>query len=216
MQRNSYDKLVQVITATPATKQTIIRNQFGGNLGGPVYIPKLFPGLKDRVFFFANYEKMLEHDGNSLITGSVPSAAERTGNYSELLVNNPDPQQLFNPFETTYDANGNSTRPAIPNNRLDLARKPDGSPLIDPTAVKLVNATIPLPNVNVPSNETNYVGYQAKASHNTTLIAVLTRGLRPMIPYLSPGRNPMDHRITAAARSRLNSTHSPQRTSLTL
>ncbi len=160
---NSYDKLVQVITATPATKQTIIRNQFGGNLGGPVYIPKLFPGLKNRVFFFANYEKMLEHDGNTLFTGSVPSAAERTGNYSELLVNNPDPQQLFNPFETTYDANGNSTRPPIPDNRLDLARKPNGSPLIDPTAVKLVNATIPLPNVNVPSNETNYVGYQAES-----------------------------------------------------
>lgn len=160
---NSYTKLVQIITATPATKPTIIRNQFGGNLGGPVYIPKLLPGLKNRVFFFANYEKMIEHDGNTLFTGSVPSAAERTGNYSELLDNNPDPQQLYNPFYTTYDGSGNSTRPAIPNNRLDLVSKPNGSPLIDPTAVKLVNATIPLPDVNAPSNETNYVGYQAES-----------------------------------------------------
>ena len=160
---DSYSKLVQVITATPATKQSIIRNQFGGNLGGPIYIPKLLPGLKNRLFFFANYEKLIEHDGNTLFTGSVPSAAERTGNYSELLDKNPDPQQLFNPFYTTYDAGGNSTRPAIPDNRLDLATKPDGSPLIDPNAVKLVNATIPLPNVNVPSNETNYVAYQAQS-----------------------------------------------------
>lgn len=158
---NPYNKLVQVITATPFTKPSIIRNQYGGNLGGPVYIPRLLPRLKDRVFFFANYENFIEHDGNSLVTASVPSMAERTGDYSELLGTNPDPQQLYNPYTTTYDASGNSTRTAIPNNRLDLATTPSGAPLINPTAVKLVNATIPLPNVaNVPSNETNFVGYQ--------------------------------------------------------
>jgi hypothetical protein len=161
-----YDKLVQAITASPATKPTIIRNQFGGNLGGPVYIPKVLPWLRDKLFFFANYEDLREHDGNTLFTGSVPSAAERTGDFSELIVNNPDPQQLFNPFSTTYGASGNSTRVAIPNNRLDLATQPDGSPLIDPTAVKLINATVPLPNVSVPSNETNYVGYQAESVSN--------------------------------------------------
>jgi Carboxypeptidase regulatory-like domain len=161
---NPYNKLEQSITGTPATRQILIRNQFGGNLGGPIYIPKVLPrSFKDKFFFFANYQKVLESDGNSLFTASVPSAAERTGDYSELLVNNSAPQQLYNPFSTTYDANGNSTRPAIPNNRLDLATKPDGSPLIDPNAVALINATVPLPNVSVPSNETNYVGYQAES-----------------------------------------------------
>lgn len=161
---NPYNKLVQAITGTPALRQILIRNQFGGNLGGPIYIPKVLPhSFKERFFFFANYEKLIEHDGNTLFSASVPSAAERTGDYSELLINNPAPQQLYNPFYTTYDASGNSTRPPIPNNRLDLATKPDGSPLLDPNAVNLINATIPLPNVNVPSNETNYVGYQAES-----------------------------------------------------
>lgn len=161
---NPYNKLVQSITGTPATRQILIRNQFGGNLGGPIYIPKILPRrFKDKFFFFANYQKLLERDGNTLFTASVPSAAERSGNYSELLVNNPAPQQLYNPFYTTYDTSGNSTRPAIPNNRLDLATKPDGSPLIDQKAVALINAVVPLPNVAVPSNETNYVGYQAES-----------------------------------------------------
>jgi hypothetical protein len=164
---NPYNKLVQIITATPYTKPSIIRNQFGGNLGGPVYIPKLFSGLKDRIFFFANYEKQIEHDGNALVQASVPSAAERTGDYSELTGANPDPLQLFNPYYTTYDASGNSTRPAIPNNRLDLATRPGGGSLIDPNAVKLVNATIPLPNVaNTPSNEINFIGYQTQGVSN--------------------------------------------------
>src|SRR6202167_855525 len=140
---NPYNKLVQDITATPFTKPTIIRNQFGGNLGGPVFIPKLLPGLRNKLFFFGNYENFIEHDGNQLVTASVPSAAELTGNFCELLyisncaagdysTPNPNPIQLYNPFYTTYNSSGASTRPAIPNNRLDLATRPDGTPLIDP------------------------------------------------------------------------------------
>lgn len=164
---NPYDKLVQAITATPFTKPTLIRNQFGGNLGGPVYIPKLLPRLRNKVFFFGNYENFIEHDGNQLVTASVPSAAERAGDFSELLGSNPDPVQLYNPFYTTYDASGNSSRPAIPNNRLDLATRSDGSPLIDPASAPIIKALWPLPNVaNVPSNETNYVAYQTPGISN--------------------------------------------------
>ena len=164
---NPYDKLVQVITATPATRPTIIRNQFGGNLGGPVFIPKLLPGLRNKVFFFGNYENFIEHDGNQLVTASVPSAAERTGNFGELLAPNPNPIQLYNPYDTTYDASGNSSRPPIAGNRLDLATRPDGSPLIDPNSAAIMTALWPLPNVpNVPSNETNYIAYQTPGISN--------------------------------------------------
>jgi hypothetical protein len=164
---NPFNKLVQDITATPFTKPTIIRNQFGGNLGGPVFIPKLLPGLRNKLFFFGNYEDFIEHDGNQLVTGSVPSAAERTGNFSELLGSNQNPVQLYNPFFTTYDESGNSSRPAIANDRLDLATRADGSPLIDPSAAAIMTALWPLPNVaNVPSNETNYVTYQTPGITN--------------------------------------------------
>lgn len=164
---NPFNKLVQDITATPFTKPTIIRNQFGGNLGGPIYIPKLLPGLRDKLFFFANYENFIEHDGNQLVTGSVPSAAEQTGDFSELLGSNQNPVQLYNPFFTTYDASGNSSRPAIANDRLDLATRPDGSPLVDPQSAAIMKALWPLPNVpNTPSNETNYVTYQTPGITN--------------------------------------------------
>lgn len=161
---NPYSKLVQGIVGTPAVKASLIRNQFGGNLGGPIYLPKVLPvRLKDKFFFFVNYDKLIEHDGSTLDTASVPSAAERTGNFSELLGTNPSPVQLYNSFYTTYSG-GVSSRPAILNNRLDLATQPNGSPLINPNAVALVNATVPLPNVmGVPSNQTNWVGYTAES-----------------------------------------------------
>jgi Carboxypeptidase regulatory-like domain len=148
------------------------RNQFGGNLGGPIYFPKLLPKLRDKLFFFANYEKFIEHDGNSLVEASVPSAAERSGNFCELLyisncangdysTPNGAPIQLYNPYTTTYN-NGISTRHSIPNNRLDQATKPDGTPLVDPSSAAILNAIWPLPNVHgAPSNEVNYTTHTA-------------------------------------------------------
>jgi hypothetical protein len=159
---NPWTKANEFITDTPAVKPILHRNQFGGNLGGPVYLPRLLPQLRNRIFFFANYEKMLEADGNQLIAASVPSAAERTGDFSELLPPNPNPIQLYNPYTTVYLPNGRSSRQPIPGNRLDLAKKPDGSSLIDPNAAKIINALWPLPNIaGKPSNQVNYATYQA-------------------------------------------------------
>jgi hypothetical protein len=39
----------------PTSKPKLRQNQFGGTVGGPVLIPKLYNG-KDRTFFFSNYE----------------------------------------------------------------------------------------------------------------------------------------------------------------
>ena len=103
---NSFDKAEsEIVLGTPATKPTLRRNQFGGGVGGPVYIPKILTLLKDKAFFFANYENFIESDGSEPVFASVPSAAERTGDFSELL-SGPNPLQLYNPFDTTYDANG--------------------------------------------------------------------------------------------------------------
>ena len=90
---------------------------------------------------------------------SVPSAAERNGDFSELLTGN-SPLQLYNPFYTTYDSNGYSTRPIVNNNRLDLASKPNGSPLFDPSSASLL-ALYPEPNIpNTPSYLPNYATFQ--------------------------------------------------------
>jgi hypothetical protein len=57
-------------------------NTFGGSLGGPVSIPRLYMG-KDRTFFFADYE------GNRRSTALaeqylVPSVLDRTGDLSDI------------------------------------------------------------------------------------------------------------------------------------
>ncbi len=168
----------EIITGTPSTKPILHRNQFGGNLGGPVFIPKILPELKHKAFFFANYENFIEHDGNQLVAGSVPSAAELTGNFCELLyvsdcangdfsAANPNPVQLYNPFFTTYDGSGTSSRPAILNNRLDMATRSDGSPVVDPGAQAIQKALWPAPNVaNTPSNEVNFTAFQTPGLSN--------------------------------------------------
>src|SRR5207248_1367532 len=59
-------------------------NQFGYNIGGPVYIPGHFNTNKDKLFFYWGEEwiRRVSTDTSSL---TVPSLAMRTGNFSELL-----------------------------------------------------------------------------------------------------------------------------------
>ena len=52
------------------------RNQFGAAVGGPI--------IKDKVFFFADYQGTRLRQGLSF-NDVVPSAAEHTGNFSDLL-----------------------------------------------------------------------------------------------------------------------------------
>lgn len=75
-------------TARPKYHQ----NQYGLTAGGPVYIPKVFNG-KNRVFWFFGYEGMRDSDpfnspvetGSPLNLTSVPTDAERKGDFSALL-----------------------------------------------------------------------------------------------------------------------------------
>src|SRR5947209_15977829 len=57
-------------------------NQFGFSVGGPVVVPKLFNG-RNKVFFFADYEGLRRIQG-TILTGSVPTVAERNSNYTDL------------------------------------------------------------------------------------------------------------------------------------
>ncbi len=86
-------------TSTPVTHQ----NEFGVNIGGPVTIPHLFNG-KDKLFFFAFYSGFRLAGGvtNSLTT--IPTMAERSGDFSALGRN------IYDPRSTVCDAFGNCTR----------------------------------------------------------------------------------------------------------
>jgi hypothetical protein len=110
-------------------------NQFGGTIGGPVWLPKLFDG-RDRLYFFVAAEGLPDSTPSSVLT-TVPTAAERTGDFSALLplgcpngyqgadsshcsdgtINS---YQLYNPY--TAQQNGSViNRSPIPNNILTSA-----------------------------------------------------------------------------------------------
>jgi hypothetical protein len=58
------------------------RNEYGGNFGGPILIPKVYNG-RNRSFFFLNYEGFNLVQA-STVAQSVPTAAERGGNFAGL------------------------------------------------------------------------------------------------------------------------------------
>ena len=59
------------------------RNDFGGAIGGPLYIPGLFNTNKDKTYFFFSEEFRFERTPTDF-NQAVPSLAERTGNFSDL------------------------------------------------------------------------------------------------------------------------------------
>src|ERR1700685_2059408 len=108
--------------------QPLKQNQFGATFGGPI--------LKDKTFFFGYYEGFRNRQGET-VPATVPSLAERQGNFAELctsgfkngLCNDPNPadgQQLYNFL----------TGAPVPNNQLTS---------IDPIASNIL-PFFPLPN----------------------------------------------------------------------
>jgi hypothetical protein len=98
---------------TAEVKPAFHQNQFGGSIGGPVLIPKLYNG-RNKTFFFGAYQgfRYSKPSDSDLL---VPTAAELAGNEAD----NGQPQ-IYNPFETTVVGNG-FTRPAFPGNQIPAA-----------------------------------------------------------------------------------------------
>ena len=97
-------------------------NQYGITSGGPLWIPKVFNG-KDRVFWFFGYEGLRDSDpANSPIEGgnllaTVPTAAERQGDFSALLKLNTANSSyvIYNPY-SGVTSGSQVARTPFPNN----------------------------------------------------------------------------------------------------
>ncbi|MFN7936179.1 MAG: carboxypeptidase-like regulatory domain-containing protein [Bryobacteraceae bacterium] len=109
----------------------LIRNEFGGSVGGPIYIPKLYDG-RNRTFFFVAFERFsLRRASQQLMY--VPTMAMRTGDFSGLINSAGVLQQLYDPNTTQSAANQYSRLP-FSNNQIPLNR-------ISPLAKTLLAAT---------------------------------------------------------------------------
>ena len=69
---------------TPPLVPEYKKNDFGGTIGGPVYIPHVYNTKKEKTFFFFSEEVRREIVPGGIFTGQVPSAQERLGNFSDV------------------------------------------------------------------------------------------------------------------------------------
>jgi hypothetical protein len=145
---------------TPTVPQTNPRSRkhdFGGTIGGPVYIPKLYNGKNKTFFFFSEevFRNVTYANGSSFLT--LPTAAMRTGDFSSTTLFpgqniGTDPAgkpilngAIYDPASRTTLANGQVVATVFPGNVIPQNR-------FDPVAVKIQNL-IPLPtNANPTSN----------------------------------------------------------------
>ncbi len=128
---------------TPACRSTFAtpvdrKNDYGGTLGGPVWIPKVYDG-HNKLFFFFSWEQLRYNLGATTLT-TVPTAQELSGDFSnpaifqtsKVLGTNPCDGtpiyqgQIFDPTttRTVILPNGASIlcRTAFPGNKIPTAR----------------------------------------------------------------------------------------------
>ena len=127
----------------------LIRNEFGVNMGGPVYIPKVYNG-KNRTFWFLNYEGAYRASATTR-SFEVPTIAMRNGDFSGLVDSQGRLQVLYDPLST--GAAPNYQRTPFIGNQIPATRE-------SPTA-KYLFAITPLPTNSVnPLVSFNWFGAQ--------------------------------------------------------
>ena len=112
------------------------RSQFGGIAGGPI--------RRGRTFFMTSYEGLRE-DRASETTTTVPTEAQRNGDFSQTFAQNGQLIRVFDPFTTRPNPSGSGfIRDQFPGNVIPANR-------MDPVARQVLNY-FPLPNQ--PGNPT--------------------------------------------------------------
>lgn len=131
-------------------KQARRYNRYGGTVGGPIVIPKVYNG-KDRTFFFTSYERIRPITPN-LETITVPNEAFRRGDFSALL-DRATPLYVYDPRTARADGARIVRDPIQCNGRVNVIC-PDR---ISPIAANYLSF-LPLPNTNLTSTTNNYSG----------------------------------------------------------
>jgi hypothetical protein len=166
------------------SKNKLRFNQFGGTIGGPLWLPRFGEGgpsfIKDRTFFFFSYEGKRQ---NAIALGfaRVLTDAERRGDFSSnlgaciksgttdvpLLNPNGTPSgqciragQIFDPTTTINNPSFNAGQPASALNpqfiRQPFLNNQIPQNRLNSVALSIVNLQVPLPNQ--PGTDLNFLG----------------------------------------------------------
>ncbi len=160
-------------------------NRLGTTVGGPVYIPKIYNG-KNRTFFFFTYEDI--HSTTALTGGdapvdTVPTDAERAGNFSSLLALGSQ-YQIYDPNSIQGpNSAGRYTRNPLPGNIVpasqinSISANVFGCNMSQVTLLAYVSTpqrTCYYPEPNVPgtiNGQNNYVasGWPSRVKYHSEL-----------------------------------------------
>jgi hypothetical protein len=147
-----------------------IKNDYGLTFGGPIF--------KDKTFFFFGWEQ-LQWPRSSTVTSSVPTAAERGGDFSAILTTTPigtNPctgatvyaGQIFNPASTSANASGTPCRTAAyPNNMIPTSQ-------LNPAAQNVLSY---VPEPNLPGLQNNLSFRASFPTTNTTYTVRIDQNL---------------------------------------
>jgi hypothetical protein len=94
--------------------------RWGGSLSGPVVIPKLYDG-RNRTFFMYGYEGIWSFDPSPWVVETVPTAAQRKGDFSGLL-NLGSSYQIYDPYTIAPAAGGRFSRQPLAGNIIPSSR----------------------------------------------------------------------------------------------
>lgn len=127
-------------------KPKLRQNEFGFQLGGPVFVPEVYDG-RNRSFFNVSLNDYKQNDVNVTTAITIPTLAMRAGDFSRLV--NAAGQQIpiYNPATLTDKGNG-LQRDVFPNNKIPAS--------LFSTVSKNVQAYLPEPANNGLTN--NYLG----------------------------------------------------------
>ena len=136
------------------------RNEYGGSIGGPVVIPKLYDG-RNRTFFFAVYEGRKQRSASTRFF-TLPSDGEMVGDFSKTLNAAGQLRMIYDPFTTAADPArpGQFLRTPFANNRIPADR-------IDPVSRNVLKFYGPRPNLpgQAFTGQNNFF-FQGKAPTN--------------------------------------------------
>jgi hypothetical protein len=143
------------VNSIGGTKPKSETNQWAGVVGGPVWIPKVYDG-KNRLFFLFAYEG-IHSGGPTAVFGTTPTAAERQGDFSQLLsLNNSTKNYTLYDPNTAVLSGSTVVRQPFPNNIIPQNR-------LNPIAQNFISSYMPLPNRPGVYDDTNNYGANENA-----------------------------------------------------
>ncbi len=153
------------LTGAPTENPGYLQQRFGAAIGGPLNIPHIYHG-GSKTFFFLNYNGSYGDTPYNFLT-TVPTALERSGDFSQTLVNG-DPVQIFNPATGLPFANA-----TIPQNMINSASK---------------GLLSYIPSPNLPGTTQNFQYITAATNNSTDFNFRLNQALGATPATPGPGR----------------------------